>query len=174
MQEMVIYGVSFDMVGKQPIVLLKAVDTNKFLPIWIGNQRRVVRGLAARLVVGGQQRAQVERVDEVVHVGRQPVIGHPVMQRRRHEQQRVLVIRAEGLVQHAQLSQLRLHRRRHYRHRLLDELLRALGTWGQLDTFPEPVRGKIEATVRGAAPRYQVDGGLVIPNPMLLIAASRQ
>ena len=25
------------MVGKQPIVLLKAVDTNKFLPIWIGH-----------------------------------------------------------------------------------------------------------------------------------------
>src|SRR4051794_40759737 len=37
LQEMVIYGVSFDMVGKQPIVLLKAVDTNKFLPIWIGH-----------------------------------------------------------------------------------------------------------------------------------------
>ena len=36
-QEMVIYGVSFDMVGKQPIVLLKAVDSNKFLPIWIGH-----------------------------------------------------------------------------------------------------------------------------------------
>ena len=36
MQEMVIYGVSFDMVGKQPIVLLKAVDSNRFLPIWIG------------------------------------------------------------------------------------------------------------------------------------------
>ena len=34
---MTIYGVSFDMVGKQPIVLLKAVDTNKFLPIWIGH-----------------------------------------------------------------------------------------------------------------------------------------
>jgi bifunctional DNase/RNase len=34
---MVIYGVSFDMVGKQPIVLLKAVDKNKFLPIWIGH-----------------------------------------------------------------------------------------------------------------------------------------
>jgi bifunctional DNase/RNase len=32
MQEMVIYGVSFDMVGKQPIVLLKTVDSNKFLP----------------------------------------------------------------------------------------------------------------------------------------------
>lgn len=37
MQEMVIYGVSFDMVGKQPIVLLKTADTNKFLPIWIGH-----------------------------------------------------------------------------------------------------------------------------------------
>jgi bifunctional DNase/RNase len=32
-----IYGVSFDMVGKQPIVLLKTVDENKFLPIWIGH-----------------------------------------------------------------------------------------------------------------------------------------
>src|SRR4029078_12221675 len=36
-QEMVIYGVSFDMVGKQPIVLLKTVDSNKCLPIWIGH-----------------------------------------------------------------------------------------------------------------------------------------
>ena len=37
MREMVIYGVSFDMVGKQPIVLLKTVDGNRFLPIWIGH-----------------------------------------------------------------------------------------------------------------------------------------
>ena len=36
MQEMVIYGVSFDLVGKQPIVLLKTAEGNKFLPIWIG------------------------------------------------------------------------------------------------------------------------------------------
>jgi bifunctional DNase/RNase len=35
--EMVIYGVSFDLVGKQPIVLLKTADGNKFLPIWIGH-----------------------------------------------------------------------------------------------------------------------------------------
>ncbi|MGZ4481760.1 MAG: bifunctional nuclease family protein [Gaiellales bacterium] len=34
---MSIYGVSFDMVGKQPIVLLKTLDGNKFLPIWIGH-----------------------------------------------------------------------------------------------------------------------------------------
>jgi bifunctional DNase/RNase len=33
---MVIYGVSFDLVGKQPIVLLKTTDANRYLPIWIG------------------------------------------------------------------------------------------------------------------------------------------
>jgi uncharacterized protein len=37
MQEMLIYGVSFDLVGKQPIVLLKTADGNRFLPIWIGH-----------------------------------------------------------------------------------------------------------------------------------------
>jgi uncharacterized protein len=37
MHEMVIYGVSFDLVGKQPIVLLKTAEGNKFLPIWIGH-----------------------------------------------------------------------------------------------------------------------------------------
>ena len=34
---MTIYGVSFDVIGKQPIVLLKTVEGNKFLPIWIGH-----------------------------------------------------------------------------------------------------------------------------------------
>ncbi len=37
MLEMAIYGVSFDMVGKTPIVLLKTVSGNRFLPIWIGH-----------------------------------------------------------------------------------------------------------------------------------------
>lgn len=37
MREVQIYGVSFDMVGKQPIVLLKTVDDNRYLPIWIGH-----------------------------------------------------------------------------------------------------------------------------------------
>jgi len=37
MHEMVIYGVSFDLVGKQPIVLLKTTEGSKFLPIWIGH-----------------------------------------------------------------------------------------------------------------------------------------
>ena len=34
---MSIYGVSFDLVGKQPIVLLKTADGNRYLPIWIGH-----------------------------------------------------------------------------------------------------------------------------------------
>ena len=34
---MSIYGVSFDLVGKQPIVLLKTSDGNRYLPIWIGH-----------------------------------------------------------------------------------------------------------------------------------------
>jgi bifunctional DNase/RNase len=37
MREMTVYGVSFDLVGKQPIVLLKTAEGNKFLPIWIGH-----------------------------------------------------------------------------------------------------------------------------------------
>jgi hypothetical protein len=37
MREMTVYGVSFDLVGKQPIVLLKTVDGNTYLPIWIGH-----------------------------------------------------------------------------------------------------------------------------------------
>jgi bifunctional DNase/RNase len=35
--EMTIYGVSFDLVGKQPIVLLKTAEGNRYLPIWIGH-----------------------------------------------------------------------------------------------------------------------------------------
>lgn len=34
---MSIYGVSFDMVGKQPIVLLRTANGSTFLPIWIGH-----------------------------------------------------------------------------------------------------------------------------------------
>ena len=37
MQEMTVYGVSFDLVGKQPIVLLRTAEGQTFLPIWIGH-----------------------------------------------------------------------------------------------------------------------------------------
>src|SRR3569623_1735540 len=36
MVELSIYGVSCDLVGKQPIVLLKTSEGNRYLPIWIG------------------------------------------------------------------------------------------------------------------------------------------
>jgi bifunctional DNase/RNase len=36
MQEMTVYGVSFDLVGKQPIVLLRTAGGKTYLPIWIG------------------------------------------------------------------------------------------------------------------------------------------
>ena len=34
---MTLYGVSFEPIGKTPIVLLKTVDEDRFLPIWIGH-----------------------------------------------------------------------------------------------------------------------------------------
>lgn len=37
MHEMSVYGISFDMVGKQPVVLLKSASGDRFLPIWIGH-----------------------------------------------------------------------------------------------------------------------------------------
>ncbi|MSO58433.1 MAG: bifunctional nuclease family protein [Thermoleophilia bacterium] len=37
MREMSVYGVSLDLASKQPIVLLKTVDGNTFLPIWVGH-----------------------------------------------------------------------------------------------------------------------------------------
>jgi len=37
MREMTLYGVSFEPIGKTPIVLLKTADDDKFLPIWIGH-----------------------------------------------------------------------------------------------------------------------------------------
>src|ERR1044072_3693385 len=49
MIEMVIYGVSFDLVGKQPIVLLKTADGNKFLPIWIGHPEAAATLMKDRL-----------------------------------------------------------------------------------------------------------------------------
>ncbi|OFW61260.1 MAG: hypothetical protein A2133_11250 [Actinobacteria bacterium RBG_16_64_13] len=36
-EEVTVYGVSFDVASKQPIVLLKVQEKNRFLPIWIGH-----------------------------------------------------------------------------------------------------------------------------------------
>jgi bifunctional DNase/RNase len=36
-EKVTVYGVSFDVASKQPIVLLKVEGRNRFLPIWIGH-----------------------------------------------------------------------------------------------------------------------------------------
>lgn len=55
----------------------------------------------------------------------------------------------------------------------VDVLLRAFGTWAQLDTFPRDLQTAIEDSVRSAASAYESGDGLEIPNPMLLIAGTK-
>lgn len=55
----------------------------------------------------------------------------------------------------------------------IDTLLRAFGTWAQLDAFPKDTRQAIENSVRSAASGYETKGRVVIPNPMLLISAAK-
>ena len=78
MQRVTIYGVSFDVVGKQPIVLLRTAAGDRVLPIWIGHAeaqaillrlqgaespRPMTHDLLARVV--GDLGATVERVEVV-------------------------------------------------------------------------------------------------------------
>jgi len=60
-----------------------------------------------------------------------------------------------------------------WRMKSIDSLLQAFGMWAQLDSFPAPIRQAIEADVRDSAVKYMDDDGLSIPNPMLLISATR-
>ena len=75
MQEMVIYAVSFDQIGRSPIVLLKTAAGNRYLPIWIGRSEAeailqklqgspVLRPLTHDLftIVLGQLEAKVEKI----------------------------------------------------------------------------------------------------------------
>ncbi len=58
----------------------------------------------ARLVVGGQEGPEVELIDEIVEERRQAVGVDPVMQAGRHQQEAVLVVRAERLGAHDRFS----------------------------------------------------------------------
>lgn len=55
----------------------------------------------------------------------------------------------------------------------IDSLLRAFGTWAQVNSFPQDTQVAIEDSVRAAAAAYETGVGLAIPNPMLLIGASK-
>ncbi|HZD23459.1 MAG TPA: hypothetical protein VE569_08675, partial [Acidimicrobiia bacterium] len=56
----------------------------------------------------------------------------------------------------------------------IDVLLRAFRPWAQVDTFPKDIQSKIEDSVRSAATAYEKAGGLLIPNPMMLISATKE
>lgn len=55
----------------------------------------------------------------------------------------------------------------------VDVLLRAFGTWAQLDGFPKDIKSAIEDSVRSSAGAYETGDGVEIPNPMLLIAGTK-
>lgn len=56
----------------------------------------------------------------------------------------------------------------------VESLLRAFATWAQLDSFPIGTRRAIEESVCSAAAAYDTGDGLTIPNPMLLIVATKK
>jgi hypothetical protein len=68
------------------------------------HQPGVIGRHSSRLVVGGEECGQVEFVDEIVDEGRQAVGLDPVTQRRRHQQEAVLVVWPEGLGAHTRFS----------------------------------------------------------------------
>lgn len=55
----------------------------------------------------------------------------------------------------------------------IDPVLAAFSDWANLSTFPEAVRAAIESTVRENAEKFLAGGRYVIPNPAILISASK-
>lgn len=60
-----------------------------------------------------------------------------------------------------------------WRMKSIDPLFRAFAKWAQLDSFPRDTQRRIEDSVRSAADAYAKAGGLEVPNPMLLISATK-
>lgn len=57
--------------------------------------------------------------------------------------------------------------------RSLEPYLTAFRDWANLEAFPEDVRNAIETTVRERAPAYKADGIFTMPNPAILISATK-
>lgn len=55
----------------------------------------------------------------------------------------------------------------------LEPYLTAFRDWANLEAFPEEVRNAIETTVRERARAYKADGIFTMPNPAILISASK-
>lgn len=56
----------------------------------------------------------------------------------------------------------------------VEPLLAAFGDWADLGAFPDEIRRAIEDSVRTGAERYRTGDDLEIPNPMLLLTATRR
>lgn len=55
----------------------------------------------------------------------------------------------------------------------IDNYLSVFRAWANMDALPQSVQTAVEATVRENAKGLAVDGTLVIPNPAVLISASK-
>ena len=55
----------------------------------------------------------------------------------------------------------------------IESLLAGFDDWAQMDTWPADQRAAVEADVRAAAQFYIADGVLVMPNPVILVTATK-
>jgi SAM-dependent methyltransferase len=55
----------------------------------------------------------------------------------------------------------------------IDTYLSAVGVWANLDAIPESIRAAVETTVRENAKELESEGTLSMPNPAILISASK-
>ena len=55
----------------------------------------------------------------------------------------------------------------------IETILHSFGDWAQMETFPESVRNAIETAVQENAKSYESGGTLTIPNPAILVSATK-
>lgn len=55
----------------------------------------------------------------------------------------------------------------------IESLLDAFGDWAQVDALPDSVRTAIDASVRKNARAYESGGTLRVPNPAILVSATK-
>lgn len=54
-----------------------------------------------------------------------------------------------------------------------DSLIAGFGDWAQMESWPAAGRAAVEADVRAGARAYEADGVLTIPNPAILVTATK-
>lgn len=54
-----------------------------------------------------------------------------------------------------------------------EQLLESFAAWAQMDAYPKSVRDAVENTVRENAKPFESDGTLTLPNPAILVSATK-